>query len=42
MSTPADSVRLIRRLRVALVLAGMLVGLCVLLVLATLFYWNSL
>ncbi len=41
MSAPADPTRLIRRLRVALVVTSMVVGLCLLAVLATLFYWQQ-
>lgn len=41
MSTSPDPARLIRRLRVALVLLAMLVGLCVLAVLGVLFYWQQ-
>ena len=41
MSTPSDQTRLIKRLRIALVLVAMLVGICVVAVLGVLFYWNS-
>ena len=38
--TPDDA-RLIRRLRVALVVLAMIVGICLIGVIAVLFYWNS-
>lgn len=41
MSEPAEPTRLIHRLRVALALTAMLLGLSVLAVLATLFYWQQ-
>ncbi len=41
MSVPPDSARLIRRLRVALVLLGMLVGVALVAVIAGVFYWNA-
>lgn len=41
MSAPADPARLVRRLRVAFVMTAILLGLCLLAVLATLFYWQQ-
>ena len=41
MSAPPDAERLIRRLRVALVLTAMLVGVALVGVIAILFYWNQ-
>ncbi len=41
MSAPADQTRLIRKLRIALVLVAMLVGVAVIAVIGVLFYWNS-
>ena len=41
MSAPADQLRLIKRLRIALVLVAMLVGVAVIAVIGVLFYWNS-
>jgi len=41
MSTPPDQTRLIKRLRIALVVLAMVVGICLVGVIAVLFYWNS-
>ena len=41
MSTPSDQTRLIKRLRIALVVLAMVVGICLVGVIAVLFYWNS-
>ncbi len=41
MSVPPDSARLIRRLRVALVLLAMLVGVALVAVIAVVLYWNT-
>lgn len=41
MDSPANETRLIKRLRIALVLVSMLVGISLIAVLAVLFYWNA-